>query len=66
MLINKKWFKSIERKFDDKYEDLIYDLSSKIVSEYKNYEQTLGNLSNKTSELESIVLKDLERMGFKC
>lgn len=66
LLINKKWFKSIERKFDDKYEDLIYDLSSKIVSEYKNYEQTLGNLSNKTSELESIVLKDLERMGFKC
>lgn len=66
LLINKKWFKSIERRFDDKYEDLIYDLSNKIVSEYENYEETLGQLSNKTSELESTVLKDLERMGFKC
>lgn len=66
LLINKKWFKSIERRFDDKYEDLIYDLSNKIVSEYENYEETLGQLSNKTSELESAVLKDLERMGFKC
>ena len=66
LLINKKWFKSIERRFDDKYEDLIYDLSNKIVSEYENYEETLSQLSNKTSELESTVLKDLERMGFKC
>ena len=66
LIINKKWFKSIERKFDDKYEDLIFDLSNKITSEYENYEETLSQLSKKTSDLESIVLKDLERMGFKC
>ncbi len=66
LIINKKWFVSIERKFDDKYEDLINDLSSKITNEYQNYEETLNQLSDKTSYLESLVLKDLERMGFKC
>lgn len=65
LVINKKWFKSIERRFDDKYEDLIYDLSNKITCEYENYEETLSQLSNKASDLESVVLKDLERMGFK-
>ena len=66
LIINKKWFKSIERKFDDKYEDLIYDLSNKIINEYENYDETLNQLSEKASGLESLVLKDLERMGFKC
>ena len=66
LIITKKWFKSIERTFDDKYEDLVYDLSNRIISEYENYEETLGQLSKKTSDLESLVLKDLERMGFKC
>ena len=66
LIITKKWFKSIERTFDDKYEDLVYDLSNRIISEYENYEETLGQLSKKTSDLESLVLKDLERMEFKC
>lgn len=66
LIINKKWFKSIERRFHDKYEELIYDLSNKIIIEYENYEKTLGQLSNETSDLESVVLKDLERMGYKC
>ena len=66
LIINKKWFKSIEKKFDDKYEDLIYDLSNKIINEYENYDETLNQLSEKASGLESLVLKDLERMGFKC
>lgn len=66
LIINKKWFKSIERKFDDKYEDLIYELSNKIINEYENYDETLNQLSEKASGLESLVLKDLERMGFKC
>ena len=66
LIITKKWFKSIERTFDDKYEDLVYDLSNRIISEYENYEETLGQFSKKTSDLESLVLKDLERMGFKC
>lgn len=66
LIITKKWFKSIERTFDDKYEDLVYDLSNRIISEYENYEETLGQLSKKTSDLESSVLQDLERMGFKC
>ena len=32
----------------------------------ENYEETLTQLSIKASNLESSVLKDLERMGFKC
>lgn len=66
LIVTKKWFKSVERKFDDKYEDLIYDLSNRIINEYENYEETLSQLSEKTSSLESLVLKDLEGMGFKC
>lgn len=66
LIIVKKWFKSIERTFDDKYEDMVYDLSNKIINKYENYEETLSQLSKKTSDLESLVLKDLERMGFKC
>ena len=66
LIIAKKWFKSIERSFNDKYEGLTYDLSNKITDEYENYEETLTQLSIKASNLESSVLKDLERMGFKC
>lgn len=66
LIITKKWFKSVEQKFDDKYEDLIYDLSYEIMNECKNYEETLSQLSKRTSNLESLVLKDLQRMGFKC
>lgn len=66
LIITKKWFKSVKQKFDDKYEDLIYDLSNEIMNECKNYEETLSQLSEKTSNLESLVLNDLQRMGFKC
>ena len=66
LIITKKWFKSVEQKFDGKYEDLIYDLSYEIMNECKNYEETLSQLSEKTSNLESLILKDLQRMGFKC
>lgn len=64
LIITKKWFKSIERTFDDKYEDLVYSLSNRIINEYKNYEETLSQISKKASDLESSVSKDLERMGF--
>ena len=66
LIITKKWFKSIEQKFDDKYEDLTYDLSYEIMNECENYEETLSQLSKKASNLESLVLNDLQRMGFKC
>lgn len=66
LIVNKKWYKSIERKFDDKYKALIIDLTNRITVEYENYEETLPQLSKKTTELESLVLEDLDKAGFKC
>ena len=64
LIINKKWFKDLENKFADKYIDIIYSLSNKIITEVENYENTLDKLIKETSDLESLVLKDLERMGY--
>lgn len=66
LIINKKWFKDLQNKFEDKYIDIIYDLSNQIITQVKNYENTLSQLIQETSDLESLVLKDLERMGYKC
>lgn len=64
LIINKKWFNDLENKFNDMYEDIIYDLSDQITNEVENYENTLAKLLKETSDLETIVLKDLERMGY--
>lgn len=64
LIINKKWFKDIENKFADMYIDIIYDLSNQITTEVENYENTLSQIVKETSDLESLVLKDLERMGY--
>lgn len=66
LIINKKWFKDIENRFADMYVDVIYDLSNQITTEVENYENTLSQLVKETSDLESLVLEDLERMGYKC
>ena len=66
LIINKKWFKNLENKFENMYIDIIYSLSNKIITEVENYENTLSQLVKETSDLESLVLKDLERMGYKC
>ena len=66
LIIHKKWFKDVENRFGDKYIDIIYDLSIQITNEIKNYENTLGKIVKETSNLESLVLKDLERMGYTC
>ncbi len=64
LIINKKWFNDLENKFNDLYEDIIYDLSDQITNEVENYENTLAELLKETSDLETLVLKDLERMGY--
>lgn len=64
LIINKKWFKDLENKFNDIYENIIYVLSNQLTIEVENYEKTLQQLVKETSNLESLVLKDLERMGY--
>ena len=66
LIIKKKWFNDLEKRFADMYIDIIYNLSNQITVEVDNYENTLKKLINETSVLESLVLKDLERMGYKC
>lgn len=64
LIICKKWFKSIENRFGDEYINIVYNLSNQITNEVENYESTLNDLVKETSDLESLVLKDLERMGY--
>lgn len=64
LIINNKWFNDLENKFNDMYEDIVYDITAQILSEIQNYENTLDSLKKYTSNLESLVLKDLERMGY--
>lgn len=64
LIINKKWFKELENRFADMYIDIICNLSNQITIEVENYENTLSQLIKETSDLESLVLKDLERMGY--
>ncbi len=66
LIIYKKWFKDLEKKFGDMYIDIIYNLSNKITIEVEKYENTLSDLIEETSALESLVLEDLERMGYRC
>lgn len=66
LIINKKWFKDLENRFADIYIDIIYDLSNQIITVIENYENTLEQLVKETSYFESLVLKDLERMGYQC
>ena len=66
LIINKKWFKDLENRFADIYIDIIYDLSNQITTVVENYENTLDQLVKETSHFESLVLKDLERMGYQC
>ena len=64
LIIHKKWYKELENRFGDKYIEIIYNLSDKITNQVENYENTLSELIKETSDLESLVLKDLERMGY--
>ena len=66
LIINQKWFKDLENRFADVYIDITYNLSNQIAIEVENYENTLSKLVKETSNLESLVLKDLERMGYQC
>ena len=64
LIINKKWFKDIENKFEEVYIDILYKFSYQILTEVKNYEKTLGQLEKENCDIEDLVLKDLERMGY--
>lgn len=64
LIINKKWFKDLENRFANMYIDIIYDFCNQITTVVENYENTLDQLVKETSHYESLVLKDLERMGY--
>lgn len=65
LIIKNKWFNSINKRIKEQKDNLIYELTNNIIEEYDNYKKTLPELIYETSELEKIVLSDLERMGFK-
>lgn len=64
LIINNKWFKSIDNIFKEQVDNLIYELANNISEEFTNYEKTLSDLMSETIEMEKLVLKDLKRMGY--
>ena len=64
LIINKKWFKTIDNIFEEQENNLIYELTNDICEEVNNYEYKLSELIQKESDLEKIVLQDLKRMGY--
>ena len=42
----------------------MYNLSNKILNEVNNYENTLNGLLLESSNLEALVLKDIERLEY--
>ena len=64
LVIYKKWFKDLENRFADAYIEIMYNLSNKILNEVNNYENTLNGLLLESSNLEALVLKDIERLEY--
>jgi len=64
LLINKKWYATIEIGIHDLYVSASHILASRITELGERYESTLSELTDDTNEYEAKVKAHLERMGF--
>lgn len=64
LLINKKWFSSIEVGINAIYISISHALAGRATELGERYESTLAELTTSTEEYESKVKAHLERMGF--
>ena len=65
LLVNRKWYKTIEEGIQNLYVTVANHLTKRIVELYERYENTLPELTAKLAEEEKEVAAHLEAMGFK-
>jgi len=64
LLVNQKWYYSIFDGIKQLYVTTSHNMTNRIAELVERYEDTLPNLENEVSEIESKVKSHLERMGF--
>jgi len=65
LLFEKKWMAKIANDINEAIELVLNNLASKVVLIAKRYEQTLGEIEEKTAKSREKVKSALERMGYK-
>lgn len=65
LLVNRKWYKTIDQGIQNLYVTVINHLTKRIVELYERYENTLPELTEKLAEEEKEVSAHLAQMGFK-
>lgn len=65
LLFDLKWMAKLEADVRDEFEQVLNTLSSKVLLIAKRYENTLGELEEKTTKSRAAVMSALERMGYK-
>ena len=65
LLVNRKWYKTIDRGVQNLYVTVANHLTKRIVELYERYENTLPELTAKLAEEEKEVSAHLAQMGFK-
>lgn len=65
LLVNRKWYKSIDDGIQNLYTTVANQLTKRIVELYERYENTMPELTAQLADLEKEVAGHLEQMGFK-
>lgn len=65
LLFDMKWMAKMEADIRDEIEQILNDLSSKVLLMAKRYEHTLGEIEERTAKSRAAVMAALERMGYK-
>ena len=65
LLVNRKWYKSLEDGIQNLCIAAANNLTKRIVELYERYENTMGELTQELAENENEVAKHLAQMGFK-
>lgn len=65
LLFDKKWMKKLSADVSDEFDQVLNNLSARVILIAKRYEHTLKELEVKTEVSHKAVLAALERMGYK-
>lgn len=65
LLFDKKWMAKLKQDVMDEFEQVLNNLSSRVLLIARRYEHTLSEIEDKTSKSREAVMSALERMGYK-
>lgn len=65
LLFDMKWMAKLDADIRDEIEQVLNNLSSKVLLIAKRYEHTLGEIEDRTAKSRAAVVAALERMGYK-